>query len=411
MKYTTLISFLVVAWMYIQILLPSGSVFNLPIKHAATIFLFIPALIIYVYKYRVKQDFNISLFILSYMILFLWVFVGIEKHSNAKYAMSEYSFFAVYILVVGGFFVLCQNELVKERIYRAFLWIFVWYVCLRLALVSFIYLEIVSISDFLLFYKSVFGLNQSSFPMVPVGLWRINSANDIFLFLGAYYFVVNYKWLGGSSILKCLLLVAIVLACYVAFSRIGFIILVLAMSMRFILSKKIAVYFIVLVCASFLSVGYFSQKFEVGTSIVERFTGDATKESNDIKVNQIDAIGNTINSQPILGVGFGGSLMGNIRSEDSPFSYEAQIPSFFAKLGVLGFFIFILANFSLLMFLIKVNDIFRQRLMLSIGCLTSFSLFFGVSFVNLYYTGVVPSLVLAFILFCYKTPFDLASLK
>jgi len=70
---------------------------------------------------------------------------------------------------------------------------------------------------------------------------------------------------------------------------------------------------------------------------VDRIVGVATKNSDRIRVTQLDVIEKDFISHPILGLGMGGYDKNCIRSATAVFIYEMEIPAFFMKFGVIGF--------------------------------------------------------------------------
>lgn len=63
---------------------------------------------------------------------------------------------------------------------------------------------------------------------------------------------------------------------------------------------------------------------------------DGAAYSNDIKIEQTKKLLKKWSNRPILGYGYGAYVEGYLRSDETPYSYEMQLPALLMKTGVVG---------------------------------------------------------------------------
>lgn len=376
------------------VLFPTGEFFGFPVKKIALL-ISLP-IIAYQICFQTKNlDNYIGYYFLSCAVLFAWVVVGVLNAGEYAHSLQEYSFTVVYMIVFLMLLPIVNVRSGMASFYRCLLTISFIYSLIKLVVSILIYLAFFDIGMFLAFYKVAFGVPLSTLAIPPTGLWRINNANDILIFIMFMHVFLYWREFPYSFVFKVLWVLVVFSAIYISFSRLGFLIISLSFIGYTIRYKTAYIYsslFLFLIFITFLI------QTEITSGLQERFTGDATAESNSIKTTQVDLILGELSENIFLGSGWGVPMKSYVRSEFSPYSYESQFPSFLYKLGLVGFSIFISGLISLALYnysmwkknLIDANDFIIKNML--------FSLFIFACCVNLYYSGVVPAVTLAFII-------------
>lgn len=383
----------------IQIILPSGNILNYPIKHMITLifsFMFLIA-VINIYKNK-KLLINkyIFYFISIFLILSFWILVSVINGFEISSALQEYSFFIVYILVFIYFiFLIKYNFISTDELKNWLLIILLVYAIVKIIIEIIIFTEIINIAIFLALYEYLFGLKLSTLQIFPEGFWRINSANDIILIIYTSFLIINFSNFRFNIFLKYIFLFLLLAGVYFTYSRFGFLTVILSYIIFLLLNPKKIYTHLILLFLFFLTLS--SNEFL--ENINKRFNSNETSNSNEIKQKQINSIKSSVEQNIIFGLGLGSHMKDYVRSDVSKFSYEAQIPSFWFKLGTIGFILFLSSILSLYMFILSLY--FNKYILFNELIKTSFLylLFWGAGSINLYFTGVTCSITLAFIVF------------
>ncbi|WP_105253995.1 hypothetical protein [Pseudoalteromonas sp. T1lg75] len=385
----------VVFCLSIFIIFPTGSLLGFPVKKFF-LMLMMPIFLVGLFLFKFRFSKYIVGYFLCLISLSFWVLIGGGNLGDFKDPIEEYSFTLSYIIIFLLLIPISEHRASITYFYKALIIISFIYAMMKVCVSLLIFIGYFDIAVFLGAYEMLFGVPLSTLPIPPEGMWRINNANDIFVFTIFAYSLLYWKSFGFNIFFKILWFSVLFLSIYISFSRIGFLIVAISLVVFLFRYKNSMFYggvFVLLAGVALVS------SEGVINGLKDRFSGDATAESNSIKTNQVSFIVGELESSPIIGKGWGVPMDSYIRSEFSPYSYEAQFPSFAYKLGLIGFSIFTMAFVFLFMHLGKMkssgllsfNDYIIKCFMLCFFILSCC--------VNLYYSGVVPAVTLAFIVF------------
>lgn len=159
---------------------------------------------------------------------------------------------------------------------------------------------------------------------ISESIFRLQFPSDfIVLFLLACY-------TGRKSVFTDVLFIsAIGVVVFLSFSRFIFLCFFIGLLVRAIWIRKVDL--ITVISAGILLVAIFS----FSDVLIERFVGEGSNVSDEIRVEQIQELTREIQYNPIFGSGLGSSVPNFVRSETLPYSYEIQ---WYATVMQFGFF-------------------------------------------------------------------------
>lgn len=175
-------------------------------------------------------------------------------------------------------------------------------------------------------FQSVFGFDTPT-SGIGFGLQRLQFPSDIV----APFLMVCY--VGGKKKLEdAMLLFCVAGVVFLSFSRFLFAFYLLCIVLRAFWIKRIDFITVMNLIVCVACVAIFFQ------TILARFVSIDTKASDQVRADQIHYLKLGIKSFPLLGTGLGSEAHDYLRSEETPYFYEAQWYSTTMQMGFIGMF-------------------------------------------------------------------------
>lgn len=339
-------------------MLPSGNIIGIPIKLLIS---FALLGLFFVWCISSKKNIVIDIvmvgFVFILVMLLCWGCIGTINGYETVFACFK-SFLSLLITVVSTYLVV-KNEIVSieksiKMIYvTAILIVGIKFLC-EIVLV----LGMMEWNQFRQIYGIITGTSVTTM-QIPFGgliIYRIMATNDFLpLVLLGFYLIFERK----SFIKKCAIVAMLGVYTFIVYSRVAMvqyavIIMVYLASeiwdfIKNTTREKMVVFVVLMffvggviaVVLAFESDSIISYMTTFMGSLYERWFGDSAAYSDSFRDEQSLYLWLGIKETPILGQGLGSYIRGYLRSEELPFSYEAEYLSFIYQFGFVGFTIII----------------------------------------------------------------------
>jgi hypothetical protein len=322
--------------LFFSVLLPTGSVSGIPVKH----FFYISfAAVMFLYWARVHGEISIQvLFLLFFSAVFTfgYMLVGLLRGvSWPSFIFSEgVGFFTTISVVLLAWICKTAKWLSARQLLS-----FAFYGALAFSIIKSLAAILVSIG--FISYPSLYGFIIDVFGYRIVsglmfgGLVRVSLIiYDFFvLFMMVLVLVKPALFVGIPRFVRFVFFVSAVLCVFFAYSRLLFGVLALLFAFMFLFRFTWRLRFLSLIL--FVAILAFSFSWVQGT-YEDRFQSKGAEESDRVRLEQIEALVDVWGDTPLIGGGFGYFARQNIRDYSAPYSYEVQWVGFLAKLGALG---------------------------------------------------------------------------
>nr|DAH75659.1 MAG TPA: O-Antigen ligase [Caudoviricetes sp.] len=332
---TSFSSVLVGIYLFASIFLPSGKVFDVNIK----LLLLVVVLGAMVIDKRGKPIVKlVSLLILPIVYLILEMSLSVLTFPQTDLMVSQAIQIAVFYLIIAlPFAVYSKDELgtiVTNLVVSSVVCVGIF----KILIIAYATLKGVPVTTIVVLVARFFSANIMTYDLDDVALARINMPADIVLY-GVMLFLVNKIFKDGLNI-KLLAQVSIVaFSALITMSRFQWAGMALAVALALMINirnkKSVAIIFSGLI----LVIGALSTQ-TVQDILASRLDSKASSASDVIRDTQEKAIDRQIEMAPMLGHGMGSYAPDLIRSLNTPYSYELQIPAMIMQLGYIGTFMF-----------------------------------------------------------------------
>lgn len=350
--------------------LPSGDLFGIPIKlmvMLAVLAAFFGWCLLG--KKSLVIDGVICGFLFVVAALFVWACIGITNQYDTVF-MAFKSFVSLLITV------LCTYLLVKNRIVsirgaaKVLFFVAVIMVAIKLFLEVILILGLLDWEQFKSMFMTITGTMATTMK-IPFGggyVYRIMMTNDFLpLVLCGFYFLYEKT----QPLKKVIIAVILGVYTFIVYSRVAMLqyaaVIVFCIAsllwdfIRTVHRKKLAYVLIGAAAGVIVLAAVFAVKSEVilssletfATSMYERWLGSSAEYSDSFRVEQKIYLWEGIWKTPLFGQGLGSYIREYLRSEITPFSYEAEYISFIYQFGFIGFALIvggIILNFAIMCF-------------------------------------------------------------
>lgn len=365
-------------------ILPTGTLFNIPIKILVT-FILILSFIYTLYQYRLMISKNIILStFLGISILFLYTILG---SINFGYiALVELKFILTTLILTLIVYIFHTEIFSKQFFFQ--IYSYTTFSIFLIKIIAYIYAYLNGGREAgVAFYHLLFNLDIVSMDL-PFGMFRLYLLTDI---IAAFYpFVLSWavkEKIVSNSFTTNLILFASIFVVLSSFSRYLIAVSFIGIFLYTYIRKNLLKFIISLLPFLFITLYLF---YDAIIAFIElRFLSNANEISDDIRSEQTAVLINLFFESPYFGFGIGAYDSNYIRSITNPFSYEKQILSFLPKVGFIGM-VMILSGF--------LYAIYRFLRDYNIIGLLSISLFILAGWFNPYLYSSNVVLIYAFIL-------------
>lgn len=370
----------------ISFILPGGNIGNIELWKFIDVYILCITLI-YIYK---KSNINNIKGIFRKFICLLWPFRNISDKFDKYFLIYIYTY--VYIIFGDGIFSFFNNNELKMIFQQSYTMLtialkitFIFFylkdnrvknekfnvlnllyffmiikVIFKISFAFYAFSKGLEYNELMNVYNNLFGGIIMSQPISELGFLRIDTANDVLPFYIFLFYLYDNNFSNIKKIITSIFMFIYILIIYsrifIAFYVFSLIIILFHKliiklkykNIKFIINKRVAIIammIFILLCGSGYLLTKTSVYKEVKGLIVERFVGDATKYSDDIRLNQKKAIMNEIENSIVIGKGIGSYADELIRSEINKYSYELEYLAFIMQFGVIGFILLIIGMF------------------------------------------------------------------
>ncbi|OUY06686.1 O-antigen ligase family protein [Acinetobacter populi] len=337
MKKDTILTFLAHLIVWMNIVLPSGSLFGINVKFVILI-IFIIYLILFNRSYILTKTFLSMIPIICFLmfeIVYAILFKEIDTNSMLGQTKDIFIFFTYFYLLIFYFrnnLISLSNSIVSAA---AFVGI------LKFILLFYGFAFGVSISELM---NNIAQYTNTAIMTLEVSggfLFRINYISDSIISVAVFYLlteIYNAKKIDKFMLIKFIALSFSALITMSRYQWAAYLMSIILTNLLYFKSKKAIATLII--SSVFIFIVLLQES--VQEMILLRFDSKTVDVSDIERVIQKNSIFSAIYDSPLLGNGIGYYIPNLIRSDVAKYLYELQIPALIMQFGVLGFIILLL---------------------------------------------------------------------
>lgn len=296
------------------------------------------------FRFRLTQyQLKLISFSLSFIsFLLIWMFIGYwQKNDWLEGGFDQFKIFIITIATVMMSLNFVHEELTsREKILKIIIYANFFYSFLKVSIVILHFAGVINMWR----WFDLIGIRYMSMAMLQGNLSRLQTSVDIitpFLLL----FVLQGKALnlGLSRRFTLLYLLVSVPAIFLSFSRFlyGVAVVSLILFLFTVNLTRFVKILITTILLAVLAVAWVGLD-KVQILIYERFLSYDNKMSDQVRIEQINALMNELETVPLLGKGLGGYVENLVRDGIIQYSYEVQWVAFLMQFGLMGFMILLI---------------------------------------------------------------------
>ena len=326
----------------LSFVLPSGTVFSLPIKTALSLLLLI---MIPLCEKRIVFNMATKILIVTMIFLACWSLIAVG-YGYADTTISFLKNFFSLIIVFWISFELPKMGIVSHKsIVRLLGIVSLLIVIEKLGTSAALTLGIIKMDQAFELFRNIFNseLTTMTMPIGSITFYRIMLSNDHIPIVWFSFYIFS----SGRSLKKILLFFLMAVYTFIVYSRVAiaeFAILLLTwliitLRERRQQGKKDGVKIAVTlgVIAIIAVVLLTNKKLDLIGTLKSRFFSNSTTESDRIRNEQLYYLWEGFNQLPLFGHGAGSYVKEYLRSSVIPYSYELEYLSFLYQFGIVGF--------------------------------------------------------------------------
>jgi hypothetical protein len=324
--------YLVAVYIFMLVLLPSGSILGVNVKIAWFLLLLPMAFRIYFGRGRATASRSILLLVIP-AVLLLWLLLAQINGFETSYGVSQYKDLLVTISSCWFVALLCAEGPV-EAIYfvRAVIMAEVTASSLKGILLTYSMVTGIQVTQIVGWLKSVFGVSLMTMDFESM-LGRIQFVSDGLIPVCIFAILFLRKQLKFGAFSAISMLILLLLSDFFAFSRYFWAFTAVALVLGLLLGQKDKFQLALIVILSIVVLA----SLPILTTVISlRFSSSVVDSSDQDRAEQTPALEDFFASAPILGHGLGSYTRRVIRSDDAPYSYEVQLLAMAGQIGLVG---------------------------------------------------------------------------
>lgn len=396
MKAKIHVDFFIKLFLFISIMLPAGTIFEINVKMISLGLL----LTVFLVKSNGVSIVRLITFMLpSLIFLSFFILYAATTSINNEYMVSQAKDIFVFILMASVAYAFVEPIRVESVITNTIINIMCAVAVIKVMLTAMAFATGVPVSSLVQHIADLFKIQIMTLDVEDASLGRINFPSDSVLPIAAF-FTACKVFNTGTTRKDYIKFGLVYFSLLISMSRYqwaaSLISLMLAMGC-YITKKKSAASIAIMFVAAISVISIPS----VNSMIMERFNDRQTFASDRTRQIQSDYLNDKIDDKPMMGHGLGYYIPGKTRSTVTPYAYELQIPALVMQVGIVGAsIIFLLIVTPILMALRGVKTKFQISIVIiTILWLASgffnpalFSSSGGAAFLLLYALGKTRSL-------------------
>ncbi|WP_369789084.1 O-antigen ligase family protein [Rouxiella sp. WC2420] len=330
---TSMADYLLSIFLYISIVLPSGSILGINVKIISLLLFFLGLLLL-------RHGVIIPKIIMSLVPIFVFLFLELTLslfflQYDDSYMIAQAKDIFVFFLMFYVCIIFAENrnglESLMDKITSS---IFVVGI-IKILILVYSFVTGIQISTVIQKIADIYNVSIMSFDVEDSSISRINFTSDSIIFICIFYLFMK-MFRGKFSKKDILYLMVICFSALITMSRFQWATCLASILFAVLINvrKKKSFIVMVLVCAA----AVFSLSFQsVQEMITTRFDQKLVSSSDGARDLQRVGIEKKIDQSPILGNGIGYYIPDVIRSSDAKYSYELQLLALIMQLGMIGF--------------------------------------------------------------------------
>lgn len=342
-----------ITFLSICIILPTGSVFDINVKF---IFLFL----LVISSFFVDNGSGVIRCIKGMLIpvLFLVVFLLISEISSTKNneaLLQTKDILTFFFMTTIAYSFIRKNDNPEEFISKVIINNLVFLSVLKILIFMYVQITGISVTQIMSIISDIFNTKLMTLDSDDIAISRISFMSDYILPIAIYILtkeIVNNR----MTLFKTITLVFLVLSVILSLSRFLWVIgaASIALALMHEIKKSKSVFILAIAVMLIL---YALTLPSVQEAINFRFNSNDADLSDLARQLQYNAIIDSIAKYPLLGQGLGYYLPTLIRSSAAKYSYELQIPALAMQVGLIG---------TLLFFSIILSKLYKSALNLNL---------------------------------------------
>ncbi len=319
-------------YVFITILLPSGSIYGVNLK-TPLYALLLPAAIFCYFHRRQATRASLVLMMVVPACMLLWVIIGINHGFEATSALRHCIDIFLTFLICWLVSVFCgQSEQRALRFVKLVLYSETAAALLKFGMILYAFRAGVPISDVVASVDKVFGVDLMTMDIGDL-FGRIQFLSDELVPLCIYILLRYRDRLGLSSLRTSVLILLLLISVLISFSRYFWAFTALAFLLGLVVGKKDR---FTLILSSLLGLSVLVSLPFLITLYQLRFSASVAGGSDEFRSEQIRALITFFQDAPFWGHGFGSFSHEVIRSETASYTYEVQLLALLGQLGIVG---------------------------------------------------------------------------
>lgn len=323
---------LLVVYIFMLVLLPSGSLLGVNVK-VICFFLLLPVALQVSFARGQMTIRHLALLFCVPTVLFLWSLGSQLYGVQADQAIAQYRDLMVTIATCWFAVVLCNHEWGDTLfLLRWILYAELVTSSLKVMVLGYAFARGIQVSQIIELINQIFGVQLMPFDFESL-LGRLEFISDNLIPVCLFAILCFRKTLKIHAIYALPMLFILLISDFFSFSRYLWVFSVLAVLCGLIAGRK-DLFQMTLIAV--LSVTVLSTLPLLVTIVSLRFSSSVVTSSDVERTAQVAALKDFIEDAPWLGHGLGSYTNRVIRSETAPYSYEAQLLALVGQVGIVG---------------------------------------------------------------------------
>lgn len=333
-------------FIFVTIILPTGSLFGINLKMLSLVGIFLLLVISKKNNILINTFFLLIpvAFFLASSMLYSFIIFKFDDSFVLAQAKDILVFFLMFYILTQYAKLENKYEFIANTIVKALYFVGL----IKIIILLYAFYAGLPVSFVILSLSEFFNTPIMTYDVENTYISRINFTSDLIIPVSIFYMLMKF-YRRGFTKFEAFMVLIILFSAFITMSRFQWMFSIIAIIFSIMMNINNKKSFIALIFISTIS--FFSLTFQsVQEALFARFDSKLVNASDIERIIQRQEIEKAIFDAPLLGNGIGYYIPNLIRSDVAKYSYELQLHSLIMQLGLLGFlFIF----FMILMPLIR----------------------------------------------------------
>lgn len=333
-------------FIFVTIILPTGSLFGINLKMLSLVGVFLLLVISKKNNILINTFFLLIpvAFFLASSMLYSFIIFKFDDSFVLAQAKDILVFFLMFYILTQYAKLENKYEFIANTIVKALYFVGL----IKIIILLYAFYAGLPVSFVILSLSEFFNTPIMTYDVENTYIARINFTSDLIIPVSIFYMLMKF-YRRGFTKFEAFMVLIILFSAFITMSRFQWVFSIIAIIFSIMMNINNKKSFIALIFISTIS--FFSLTFQsVQEALFARFDSKLVNASDIERIIQRQEIEKAIFDAPLLGNGIGYYIPNLIRSDVAKYSYELQLHSLIMQLGLLGFlFIF----FMILMPLIR----------------------------------------------------------